>query len=215
MRFGIGDLVRRVEVDAINPHPAAIALAVEALCAGRVVAYPTDTLYGLAVDPRDNGAVERLFALKGRDARVAVPLVASDFEQAMQAGELGPREQRVAETFWPGPLSIVVPARDSVARSALGGGRTIALRVPAHAVARRLAAQLGFCVTATSANASGQPPAAAADAVAIALPDVDLLLDGGDAPGGSPSTIITFDPDGPVLLRAGAVPWDRVLKSLQ
>jgi L-threonylcarbamoyladenylate synthase len=207
--------MRRVELDAIDPDPAAIALAVEALRAGRVVAYPTDTLYGLAVDPRDDRAVERLFTLKGRDARVAVPLVASDLEQAMQAGELGPREERVARVFWPGPLSIVVPARDSVARSALGGGQTIALRVPAHAVARQLAAQLGFCVTATSANASGQPPVAAADAVAIALPDVDLLLDGGDAPGGSPSTIVRFDHDGPVLLRAGAIPWERVIKSLQ
>ena len=207
--------MRRVEVDAIDPDPAAIALAVEALRAGRVVAYPTDTLYGLAVDPRDDGAVERLFTLKGRDARAAVPLVASNLEQAMQAGELGSHEQRIAEAYWPGPLSIVVPARDSIARSALGGGRTIALRVPAHAVARQLAAQLGFCVTATSANAAGQPPAAAADAVAIALPDVDLLLDGGDAPGGAPSTIIAFDHDRPMLLRAGAIPWDRVIKSLQ
>jgi L-threonylcarbamoyladenylate synthase len=207
--------VRRVAVDASVPDAAAIALAVEALRAGGIVAYPTDTLYGLAVDPRDDRAVERLFTLKGRDARVAVPLVASDLEQARQAGELGPRESRVADAFWPGPLSIVVPARDSIARSALGGGQTIALRVPAHAVARQLAAQLGFCVTATSANAAGQPPAAAAAAVAIALPGVDLLLDGGDAPGGAPSTIIAFDHDGPVLLRAGAIAWDRVIKSLQ
>jgi L-threonylcarbamoyladenylate synthase len=146
---------------------------------------------------------------------VAVPLVATDLEQARRAGDLGPRERRTAEAFWPGPLSIVVPARDSIARSALGGGATVAIRVPAQAVARQLAARLGFCVTATSANAAGQPPAAAADAVAIALPGVDLLLDGGDAPGGAPSTIITFDPDGPVLLRAGAIPWDRVIKLLQ
>jgi L-threonylcarbamoyladenylate synthase len=207
--------MQRIAVDAVDPDPAAIALAVEALRAGGVVAYPTDTLYGLAVDPRDSRAVERLFTLKGRDARVAVPLVAADLGQAMQAGELGPREQRLADALWPGPLSIVVPAQRCIARSALGGGRTIALRVPAHAVARRLAAQSGFCVTATSANASGQPPAAAADEVAIALPDVDLLLDGGAAPGGAPSTIIVFDRDGPVLLRAGAIPWDRVIKSLQ
>ena len=213
--MGIGGQVRRIAVDAIDPDPAAIALAVEALRAGLVVAYPTDTLYGLAVDPRDDRAVERLFTLKGRDARVAVPLVASDLEQAIRAGDLGPRERRTAEAFWPGPLSIVVPARDSIARSALGGGATVAIRVPAQAVARQLAARLGFCVTATSANAAGQPPAAAADTVAIALPGVDLLLDGGDAPGGAPSTIITFDPDGPVLLRAGAIAWDRVIKLLQ
>ena len=207
--------MRRVAVDANHPDPAAIALAVEAVRAGRVVAYPTDTLYGLAVDPRDDRAVGRLFALKGRDTRAAVPLVASNLGQAMQAGEFGPREQRVADAFWPGPLSIVVPARVSIARSALGGGQTIAVRVPAHAVARRLAAELGFCVTATSANASGQPPAASADVVAQALLDIDLLLDAGGAVGGPPSTIIAFDSDGPVLVRAGAIPWDRVIKSLQ
>ncbi len=211
----MGRPVRRVEVDAIDPDPAAIALAVEVLRAGRVVAYPTDTLYGLAVDPRDILAVERLFSLKGRSALVAVPLIASDLEQALQAGEFGPRERRVAEAFWPGPLSIIVPAAASVAREALGGGRTVAVRVPAHAVARQLAAELRFCVTATSANATGQPSASTADAVATALPDVDLLLDGGEAPGGAPSTIIAFDRHGPVLLRDGAIPWDRVIKSLQ
>ena len=207
--------MRRVAVNVERPEPAAIAAAVEVLRDGGVVAFPTDTLYGLAVDPRHAEAVERLFALKARDRNVAVPLVAADFEQAMLAGEFGPREQRVADVFWPGPLSVVVPARPLIARGLLGGGRTIAIRVPAHAVARELAAAFGFSVTATSANTAGQSPAASADAVVEALPDVDLLLDGGHAPGGAPSTIVGFDNDGPVLLRAGVVAWDRVLKSLQ
>jgi L-threonylcarbamoyladenylate synthase len=205
--------MNRIPIDANRPDPAAIAAAVEVLRAGGVVAFPTDTLYGLAVDPRSAQAVERLFALKTRDRNVALPLVASDLEQAMMAGELGPRERRVAEIFWPGPLSVVIPARPSIARASLGGGSTVAVRVPAHAVARELAAAFGFCVTATSANTAGQPPAVSADAVVLALPDVDLLLDGGQAPGGAPSTIVAFDSDGPVLLRAGAVAWDRVIKS--
>jgi L-threonylcarbamoyladenylate synthase len=96
-----------------------------------------------------------------------------------------------------------------------GDQEAIAIRVPAHAAARRLAAAFGFCVTATSANTSGQPPAVTADAVGVALPDVDFLLDAGRSPGGPPSTIVAFDRDGPVLVRAGAIPWDRVLKSLQ
>jgi L-threonylcarbamoyladenylate synthase len=207
--------MRRVDVSAERPEPAAIAAAVEVLRDGGVVAFPTDTLYGLAVDPRNADAVDRLFALKTRDRNVAVPLVASDFEQAAMAGEFGPRERRVADVFWPGPVSMVIPARRAIARAVLGGGRTIAIRVPAHAVARELAAAFGFSVTATSANTAGQPPAASADAVVLALPDVDLLLDGGDAPGGAPSTIVAFDNDGPVLLRAGVVAWDRVIKSLQ
>jgi L-threonylcarbamoyladenylate synthase len=207
--------MRRFAVSAERPEPAAIAAAVEVLRDGGVVAFPTDTLYGLAVDPRNGEAIERLFALKARDRNVAVPLVASDLEQATMAGEFGPRERRVADVFWPGPLSVVIPARPAIARGLLGGGRTIAIRVPAHAVARELAAAFGFSVTATSANTAGQPPAASADDVAVALPDVDLLLDGGHAPGGAPSTIVGFDNDGPVLLRAGVVAWDRVLKSLQ
>jgi L-threonylcarbamoyladenylate synthase len=207
--------MRRLTVNAERPDPAAIAAAVEVLRAGGVVAFPTDTLYGLAVDPRSAEAVERLFALKTRDRNVAVPLVASDLEQARRAGEFGPRERRVAEVFWPGPLSVVIPARPSIARASLGGGSTVAIRVPAHAVARELASALGFCVTATSANTAGHPPAVSGDAVALALPGVDLLLDGGDAPGGAPSTIVAFDNDGPVLVRAGVVAWDRVIKSLQ
>ena len=207
--------MRRLTVNAECPDPAAITAAVEVLRAAGVVAFPTDTLYGLAVDPRSAEAVERLFALKTRARSLAVPLVASDLEQAMMAGEFGPRERRVADVFWPGPLSVVIPARPSIARASLGGGSTVAVRVPAHAVARELAAAFGFCLTATSANTAGRPPAVSADAVALALPDVDLLLDGGDAPGGAPSTIVAFDNDGPVLVRAGVVAWERVIKSLQ
>lgn len=179
------------------------------------MAFPTDTLYGLAADPRSDDAVARVFALKGREPRAAIPLIASDIDQAHLAGEFGPRERRLAEAFWPGPVSIVIAPRATIARSVLGERSTIAIRVPAHAVARGLAKAFGFCVTATSANATGEPPAVSPDAIARALPGVDLLLDGGDAPGGPPSTIVAFDRDGPVLVRAGAIPWDRVLKSLQ
>jgi L-threonylcarbamoyladenylate synthase len=207
--------MERVIVDPDHPDPAGIAAAVAALRTGSVVAFPTDTLYGLAVDPRSDTAVARLFALKGRPAHMAVPIVAADVEQAARAGAFGPRERRLADAFWPGPLSIVVPATSAIARRVTSGEGTVAIRVPAHAVARRLAAAFGYCVTATSANTSGQAAAASADEVALGLPEVDLLLDGGPAPGGAPSTIIAFDGDVPVLLRAGAVAWDRVIKSLQ
>lgn len=207
--------MRRVAVNAERPEPEAIAEAVEVLRAGGVVAFPTDTLYGLAVDPRNGEAISRLFALKGRAMTVAVPLIASDLEQASQAGEFGPTQRRVADTFWPGPLSLVVPARPSISPLALAGGSTVAIRVPAHAVARAVAGAFGFCVTATSANPSGHPPPDCAAAVVQALPGVDLVLDAGAAPGGLPSTIASFDDDVPILLRAGALAWDRVIKSLQ
>ena len=155
-------------------------------------------------------------------ALAAGKLVASDVEQAREAAELGPADGRLAAAFWPGPLSIVVPARPMLSRLALGGGRTLAVRVPAHAVARALAAAFGFCITATSANVSGARPAIAADEICrLAQPgaiggwnDV-LLLDAGALPAGPPSTIVEVRADGPALIRAGAIAWDRVLKSLQ
>lgn len=195
--------------------PANVVRAADVLRSGGVVAYPTDTLYGLAVDPRRDDAVARLFAAKGREAQAAVPLVASGLAQVEMAGEMGPRERRLAQAFWPGPLSIVIPAHARVSRRALGGGTTLAIRVPAHPVARALADELGFCITATSANPSGAAAPADADAVAAALEDrIDLLLDAGPAPGGAPSTLVAFDDSGPVLVRAGAIAWSRVLKSL-
>jgi L-threonylcarbamoyladenylate synthase len=205
----------RITVDVHQPSAKAIAAAVEVLRTGGIVAFPTDTLYGLAVDPRRADAVERLFALKGREATVALPLVAAALEQAMRAATFTQREQRAAAAFWPGPLSIVAPANSCITPEALGGGGTVAIRVPAHEIARELARAFDFAITATSANQSGKPAAASADAVAAALPGVDLLIDGGDAPGGPPSTIISFDDTRPVLVREGAVPWERVIKSLQ
>lgn len=202
----------RVAADRIDPD--ALARAVEVLCSGGIVAYPTDTVYGIAADPRSDMAIERVFSLKQRDPGTAVPLIASDTEQAMAAGEFGPRELRLAEVFWPGPLSIVVPAKPILSRAALGTRDSIAVRVPAHAVARGLAAAFGFCITATSANPSGVAPAEAGDRVIEILPGVDLVLDAGRAPGGLPSTIVAFDDDGPVLVRAGAIAWDRVIKLL-
>jgi len=205
----------RIVVDPNRSSTNAITAAADVLRAGGVVAFPTDTLYGLAVDPRSADAVRRLFALKGRHATVAIPLVASSLEQASLAANLSESEKRAAEAFWPGPLSIVAAANSSITPEALGGRGTVAIRVPAHDIARELARAFGFPISATSANQSGEPAADSADAVAAALPDIDLLVDGGRAPGGAPSTIISFDNTRPILLREGAVPWERVIKLLQ
>jgi L-threonylcarbamoyladenylate synthase len=207
--------MKRVLTNAEHPSQEAILVAVEVLRAGGIVAFPTDTLYGLAVDPRRADAVERLFALKGRDPAVAVPLIAASLEQAMLATNFTERERRAAAAFWPGPLSIVARANACITPEALGGRPTVAIRVPAHEIAREVARAFGFPITATSANRSGTPAADSADAVAAALPNVDVLLDGGRAPGGAPSTIICFDDARPILLREGAVPWERVIKSLR
>lgn len=180
------------------------------------MAYPTDTLYGLAADPRRDDAVGRLFAAKDRPASLAIPLIAADSAQALTAATFGVTARRLAHLFWPGPLSIVVSARPGLSPRVLGSGGTIAIRVPAHPVSRALAEGLGFCITATSANLSGQPATANPLEVAAAMGDrIDWLLDDGPAPGGPPSTIVACDGESPRLIREGAIAWERVLRSLE
>jgi L-threonylcarbamoyladenylate synthase len=202
-----------VRPDAPEAH--AIREAVDVLKRGGIVAYPTDTLYGLAVDPRNGEAVDRLFAVKGRDQATAIPLIAGSIDQAEQFAVLTDLDRKLAAAFWPGPLTIVVAPRAGLAPRLFGGLATIAIRVPDHPCARALASAYDACVTSTSANRSGQPPAQTADEVAAALGGaIDLLLDGGATVGGAPSTIVEIGAEGPTLVRAGAIAWDRVLRSL-
>jgi L-threonylcarbamoyladenylate synthase len=202
-------------MEILAASPSAIARAVQVLRRGGVAAYPTDTLYGLAVDPRNARAVERLFELKGRERSSAMPLIASSLEQAQAAGEFSDSDLRLARAFWPGPLTIVVPAKATIASELLGIGSTIAVRVPSQPVATALASGLGFCITSTSANRSGRSPAATAEDASRDLGDgIDVVLDGGPSPGGPPSTIVELSAAGPRLIRAGAVPWERVLEFL-
>jgi L-threonylcarbamoyladenylate synthase len=190
--------------------------AVAVLRGGGVVAYPTDTLYGLAVDPRRDDAVQRLFAVKGRDLAAAIPLIAGSAAQAELVAVLGEMERRLARAFWPGPLSIVAPARSGISSLVLAGGRSVAVRVPAHPAAVDLANAFGFCITATSANLSGEPATADPATVARTLAGrIDFVMDDGPAPGGPPSTIVEVRDGHPVLVREGAVAWERVLISLK
>ena len=205
-----------LSIAANLPDETVIGRAADVLRRGGTVAYPTDTLYGLAVDPRSEDAVARLFAVKGRGPSAAIPLIAASLEQAQEAGIFRRRELQLAQAFWPGPLTIVVPARGGIAAAVLGGGTSVGIRVPSHAVARALATGFGFCLTATSANRSGQPPSATGADVSAALDaSIDLLLDAGPVAGGPPSTIVEIAAEGPRLVRAGAVAWDRVLESLK
>jgi L-threonylcarbamoyladenylate synthase len=207
--------MRRLVSEPEQPDETAIAEAVDVLHRGGVVAYPTDTLYGLAVDPTSDLAVSRLFDLKGRDAAAAIALIAADPTQAEQAGRFGPIERRLGASFWPGPLTIVVPAAATLS-SLLAPRGTLGVRVPDHAVARALAHRFGECITATSANPSGGAAPASAAGVVRAFPEgVDLLIDAGPSRGGAPSTIVEVVDGRLVLHRAGAIAWERVLEFLE
>ena len=205
----------RLPVDPLAPAAAAVEEAVRVLRGGGLVAYPTDTLYGLGADPRQPEAVERLFRAKGRAADKAVPLVAADLRQVeRQVGVLTPLARRLAERFWPGPLTLVIEAAPMLDSRLLAQGETVAVRVPDLPLARALAQALDAPLTATSANRAGAPPPATAAATAAALASaVALVLDGGPTAAGEPSTIVDARGASPVLLRRGVVAWDRVLES--
>jgi L-threonylcarbamoyladenylate synthase len=208
--------VERLRVSPTDPEPGVLAHAADVLSRGGLVVFPTDTLYGLAADPRNAVAVERVCRAKGRAPGRALPLIAADLRQVeAAASHLSPLTRRLAGTFWPGPLTLVVDASPEIVVGVHGGACTVAVRVPGHAVARGLASHAGFPVISTSANRSERPAPASVDAAIDALDGaIDLALDGGPTPGGEPSTIVDARGDVPRLLRAGAVPFARVLEAV-
>ncbi len=209
--------MQTLTIDPGTADETALAPAATWLRQGGIVAFPTDTVYGLAVDPEAPTAVLALFAVKGRDARAALPLIAASTRQVEAlCGPLMRTAARLAARFWPGPLSLLMDAPPGIVAQVHGGHRSVAIRVPDHRVARALAAAFGGPVTATSANRSGDPPAVTPAAIGSLAADPRLLvIDAGAAPGGPASTIVDPRVNPPALVRAGAVAWERVLESLK
>lgn len=196
----------------IGPH--ALAHAVSALDADGVVAFPTETFYGLAVDPRSATAVRRVFALKDRPPDQPLPLIAASIDQIVDhVGTLTPLAHRLAEQAWPGPLTMIIAASPRLCADVhLSTGR-VAVRVSSDPVARALAEQTGHAITSTSANISGKPPATTAETVEEFFGDrIDVVIDGGPTAGGAPSTIVDVTGEVPILVRAGVIAWERVLR---
>jgi L-threonylcarbamoyladenylate synthase len=204
-------------VDPATCRAEDLAAARDWLRAGGIVAFPTDTFYGLAVDPTSAAAVQALFDLKGRDPRVAMPLVAASMAQVRSAAAaIDDASSRLARAAWPGPLSLVLDASPAIAAEVHAGRHTIAIRIPAHRVAAALAEAFGGAITATSANVSGEPPVSSAGALGLVGRDPRVLVvDGGTTPGGAPSTIVDARGDAPMLIRDGAIAWKRVLDWLE
>jgi L-threonylcarbamoyladenylate synthase len=192
------------------------AEAVEALRGGGIVALPTDTVYGIAVALDTPGGIEALFAAKRRPPDKAVTLLLADAAQAPSIGEWPPVAATLAEAFWPGGMTIVVPQRAGVSLPAAltGGATTIGLRVPDHPAPRALAAAVGPLPT-TSANISGMWEARDATEILAQLGDVvALILDGGTAHGGPASTVVDCTVEPPRVRRVGAIPVDAVEAAL-
>ena len=193
------------------------AEAVEHLRAGRIVAVPTDTVYGIAADLALPDAIERLFAAKHRPPEKAVAVLVADAAQAATLGWLGPSAKVLAERFWPGGMTLVLPRlADAVVPDVLAAdSATIGVRVPDHDAPRALATALGPLPT-TSANLSGGADARDAADVAAQLGDaIALVIDGGPIRGGPASTVIDCTSDRATILRQGAIPAWLIAETLE
>jgi L-threonylcarbamoyladenylate synthase len=184
-----------------------IAEAAAALRRGGVIAYPTETFYGLGALASDGAAVARLVLAKGRADDKPLPLLGADLAQLTAVAEFSPLAHRLAAAFWPGPLTLVLPARPGLHAAITGGGGTVGVRVTSGGVAAALASAAGGALVATSANPSGGPPPTTVAGLDPALrARLDLVLDGGSTPGGAPSTVVAVEDGRLTLLRPGAVP---------
>jgi L-threonylcarbamoyladenylate synthase len=180
--------------------------AVAALRRGGAVVYPTETLYGLGVDATENGALRKLVALKGREEGKPISVLVSD-EVMLRTlvAEVPPAAARLMRRFWPGPLTLALPARPGLSPVLTGGGQTVGVRCSSHPLAAALVAGLGRPVTTPSANPAGaRPPTKLDEARAYFGDAVDEYVDGGILPGGVGSTVVEAGPSLRII-RAGAI----------
>ncbi|MFZ1983333.1 MAG: L-threonylcarbamoyladenylate synthase [Desulfatitalea sp.] len=199
-------IARVSAIDALHPDRRIIARSADMLRRGAVVVFPTRGLYGLGADAFNARAVERIFDLKGRNPAKPLLVLVDSLEMiARIARPLNALARHLMASFWPGRVTLVVPARDDLPVGLTGGG-TIGVRLVAHPVAVALVAALGSPLTGTSANLSGAPGCAAVDQHDPAIRDAaDLVLDAGLLAGGPGSTVVDVTGDVPVILREGVV----------
>ncbi|WKZ33342.1 MAG: L-threonylcarbamoyladenylate synthase [Thermodesulfobacteriota bacterium] len=187
--------------------------AIEVFRAGGVIAYPTETFYGLCVDPFNETAVEALYNLKGRPLSSPIPLIIGD------AGMLGgvasvitPLAHKLIQKFWPGPLTLVLKAAPTLPPGLTAGTGTIGVRLSGSAHARRLSVMLSSPITSTSANPSCKPPATRpGEVLSFFDGSIRMLIDGGALKGGKGSTIVDATGEAPVIIREGEIPSSLII----
>jgi len=189
--------------------------AVRSLNNGGVVVFPTDTLYGLGADVFSLAALQRIFSIKGRRADLALPVLVAGLDQVEAVAQpMSAQAQRLAERFWPGPLTLVMRRSPDLPGLVTGGADTVAVRMPGHPVPLELARRLGRPITGTSANRSGQPDLLDLSALENQLGNlVDHIIQTGPVPAGTASTIVNVTGDTPQLLRGGAISLEEILEA--
>lgn len=191
-------------------------LAVQALHDGGIVAYPTETYYGLAVDPANQTAVDALYRLKLRESRKALSLIVPDLLTLRKYSSTFPTAYTIlSNTFWPGPLTLIFNALDSCMLSLKKDDNTLAIRISSHPVAHRFCTLWGDAITASSANISGEPALSSAEAVKEQWGSrISYVLDGGKTAGGRASTILRCHETGCEIIRKGVVTEHEIRKVL-
>lgn len=199
-------------VDPASPDPAALAPAADTLRRGGLVAFPTETVYGLGAHALDSDAVARIYAAKGRPGYNPLIVHVADVDAARRLASAWPRTaDALASAFWPGPLTLVLPKNDAIPDSVTAGLPTVALRVPAHPVAHALLRAAGIPVAAPSANRSTEVSPTTAQHVVRSLGErVDVIVDGGPCPVGIESTVLSLAGPVPTLLRPGTISIDEL-----
>ena len=190
--------------------PSAISQADNLIRSGEVIAFPTDTVYGIGASAFQREAIEKIYQIKDRSHLKAIPILVADPADLQRiTPPLSPTARRLVNRFWPGALTLVLPILPSLPRI-LSPTPTIGVRIPDHTTVRELLRVVGP-LAATSANLSGDNPALNADQVEANLGSrIQLILDGGKVPGGIPSTVVDCSGDQPVLLREGPLSWGEI-----
>ncbi len=202
-----------IPVDPSAPEPVALQEAAGCLSRGGLVAFPTETFYGLGANAMDRAAVARIFRVKRRPAAKPLLVLVGSVEMAESLVlEVSDLARQLMATYWPGPLTLVVRAAPELPCELTAGTGTVGIRIPAHPVALGLVHAAGCPVTAPSANPSGEEPPTTAEEVRRFFGDkIDLILDGGSTPGGRPSTVLDVSVSPPRLLRAGILDMSPLL----
>jgi L-threonylcarbamoyladenylate synthase len=206
----------RIETKVLPAGKEATVVAVRILADGGLVAFPTDTVYGVGAHAFQPDAVERIYRAKIRPQDKAIPILLARADDLSLVAERVPEAAwLLAERFWPGGLTLVLHKKASVPDVVSAGGPTVAARVPDHPIPLTLMAALGAPLAATSANLSGRPSPVTAQEVEAQLGGrIELILDGGRCPGGVPSTVLDLTTDPPTILRAGTIAVEEIKTAL-
>jgi len=205
-----------ITIDQNNPDKQALHVAARSIMQGGIVVYPTETVYGIGVRFDDQQALQRLFELKNRDQHKPVLLLLSRADDLVRiSSHVPPEAQILTERFWPGPLTLVVPAAENLSELVTAGGSTIGCRMSSNASAAGLVLACGLPITSTSANLSGGlNPTSISEISADILEQVDIVIDAGPSPGSVPSTVYDISQKPFRLVRAGVIPEADITDAL-